>query len=286
MIVLYILLGIIAFIVIVLHFSVRVRASAASGKPAVLEVRWLFIKIYPRSSKKKDGEASPQQGADYTEEQVQELIRQADSADVGSVTESTPPDESGGAETEQTGADVPPEQEAASGDETESNENSDDSEKKEGGLAKLKRYYALAKPYIPTTWKYFRKLLKSIRFTKLDVTLLYGKDDAYEAAMAYGKLNAALYGAAAFLSRVFTVRVKNLRAACRFNERIFEYDASAEVLVRPSALIAIAFCLGVNFLIIFIKQKLKARRERRRAKRAEKINKKSKINETELLTNE
>ena len=50
-IVLYILLGIIALIVILLHFSVRATIKA-SKQGAEIKVKWLFFTLYPRKPKK------------------------------------------------------------------------------------------------------------------------------------------------------------------------------------------------------------------------------------------
>ena len=69
-----------------------------------------------------------------------------------------------------------------------------------------------------------------------------------------------------------------------FDEKKFEYDVSTVVLVRPSTLIAIVFCVGVNFLRIFIREKFRAWRKRRKEEKENKL--KQKNNETELLNNE
>ena len=50
-IVLYILLGIIALIVILLHFSVRATVKA-SKQGVDIKVKWLFFTFYPRKPKK------------------------------------------------------------------------------------------------------------------------------------------------------------------------------------------------------------------------------------------
>ncbi len=275
-IVLYILLGIIALIVILLHFSVRLRLSAKSGQAPVIEVRWLFFKFYPRKKSEKNTGSETEFKSEFSEEEINDLILQAEkseSAEQVTAEEIVKQDSSD---------ELPPKKPEKAEEAVEApTENSD---KPEGGLKKVKRYYVMAKPYIPMAWKNFKKLLKKIRFTKLDVLLISGKDDAYEAAMLYGKLNAVLYNLAALLSRIFTIRVKNLRIGCKYNEKYFEYDVSTEVMVRPSTIIAIVFCVGVNFLGIWLRQKFKAWSERRHRRKEEKL--KSKIEETELLTNE
>ncbi len=303
-IVLYILLGIIALIVILLHFSVRVTLEAKTGEKPKIELKYLFFTIYPRKPKKKkkdeDSDKPPEEyKSEFTDEDIEKLLEQAETIDIGE--EETKPSEHIVEKKEE----KPPEAETEAAKETEqaspqdnikASEISDtppaednaepaEEEKKEGAIAKVKRYFNMVKPYIPMAWKYFKKILKTIRITKLDIELTSGKEDAYEAAMMYGKLNAALYNVIALLSRIFTVRVlKNTKVNCVFDEKKFEYDVSTVVLVRPSTLIAIVFCVGVNFLRIFIREKFRAWRKRRKEEKENKL--KQKNNETELLNNE
>lgn len=311
MIALWIILGIIAFIVILLHFSVKVKLFAESGGKPEIEVKWLFIKIFPRDAedngkekvtdKKKKTKAAPSD-TDFTDEQIEQMIEQANIADE---QEETPQDTENiektedieeteaAAETKLEKVKLTKEQKKELKEQKKAEKAAKKAEKaakkaekanEESGLAKIKRYFNMAKPYIPMAWKAVKKLLKTIRFNKLDVRLVSGKDDAYEAAMAYGKLNAAVCNGISVIDSIFRVKAKNIRIDCDFNEKTFKYRVSTVVMVRPSALIAIVFCTGVNFLRIWIPQKIKAMRERRRRKKEEKA--KNKLNGTELLTNE
>lgn len=307
---LYIILGIIAFIVILLHFSVKVKLEAKTGEKPVIEIKWLFFTIFPRKKKekKKKDDSPPEEEykSEFTDEDIERLLADAEKLDAEekalaqpteAVTESPPqenteqpPQEKQETEPEDKKKKKKEKKKKKDGEPSEENTEDAPEEKKEGAIAKVKRYFAMVKPYIPMAWKYFKKLLKTIRITKLDIELTSGKEDAYEAAMMYGKLNAALYNVIALLSRIFTVRVlKNTRVNCRFDEKVFEYDVSTVVMVRPSALIAIVFCIGINFLRIFIREKFRAwrkkRREEKENKKLEKQNKKlekQKIKETEL----
>ncbi len=296
-IVLYILLGIIALIVILLHFSVRLSVEAKTGEKPKIELKYLFFTIYPRKPKKdktkdKDKEKADEYKSEFTDEDIEKLLADAEKMDVSQEDEK--PKETYSVDKEEKPAEAIPEKpkqeevppkEASEDSPQDEDPLPEEEEKKEGGLAKIKRYFKMVKPYIPMAWKYFKKLLKAVRITKLDIELTSGKEDAYEAAMMYGKLNAALYNVIALLSRIFTVRVlKNTKVNCVFDEKKFEYDVSTVVLVRPSTLIAIVFCVGVNFLRIFIREKFRAWRQRRREKKENKI--KQKNNETELLNNE
>lgn len=68
-------------------------------------------------------------------------------------------------------------------------------------------------------WKYFKKLLKAIRFTDTRIVLDVGKEDAYESAMLYGKVQAGLFNTIAILASVFTVKLKKADVNCIFDEK-------------------------------------------------------------------
>lgn len=146
-------------------------------------------------------------------------------------------------------------------------------------LADLKQKWLLIKPYIPVGWKAVKKLLKTIRFRNTSIQLGFGKEDPYECAMNYGKMNIAVYDALAILGNIFTMHYKQVKIYCLFNEKTTKYDIDVTVCVRPSTVIAIAFCTLVNALGIFIKQKFQARKERKKKekelKKAEKERRKT-----------
>ena len=77
-IVLYILLGIIALIVILLHFSVRVTLEAKTGEKPKIELKYLFFTIYPRKPKKKkkdeDSDKPPEEyKSEFTDEDIRRI---------------------------------------------------------------------------------------------------------------------------------------------------------------------------------------------------------------------
>lgn len=270
-IVLYILLGIIALIVILLHFSVRATIKA-SKQGVDIKVKWLFFTFYPRKPKKpkkpkkKKGEpdAVPEQTAeqpDLSENGLEQFIKEAEEVQNQTAAEE---------KTEETQDTAAKEEAAAAKSETKDNKKEKEKakepkpkekpEKEKGKLAQLKDKFNAIKPYIPTGWKYFKKLLKKIRFTNIEADVTVGKEDAYEAAVWYGKVQGILFGLFGWLSCIFTVRLKHVDVHCRFNEKITDGEISLKVKVRPSTMIHIAFCLGFNFLRIWLRQ----RRERKR----------------------
>lgn len=276
-IVLYILLGIIALIVILLHFSVRAEIKA-SKQGVDIKVKWLFITLYPRKpkkpkkpKKKKGDEQAPteqseqaeqtEQQPDLSENALEEFIKEAEKTQEDTKVEqkTTVKD------------DVKVEQETVSTQsetvKTEKVKEKGKPEKvveekteKKGKIAQLKDKYNAVKPYIPTGWKYFKKLLKKIRFTNITADVTVGKEDACEAAVWYGKVQGIIFGVVGWLSNIFTVKLKRIDVHCKFNEKITDGEIYLKVKVRPSTMIHIAVCVGVNFLRIFLRQ----RRERKR----------------------
>ena len=269
-IVLYILLGIIALIVILLHFSVRATIKA-SKQGVDIKVKWLFFTFYPRKPKKpkkpKEKKGEPEtppetaQQPDLSENGLEQFIKEAEEVQKQTAAEE---------KTEETQETAAKEETATAKSEKKDNKKekkkakepkpNEKPEKEKGKLAQLKDKFNAIKPYIPTGWKYFKKLLKKIRFTNIEADVTVGKEDAYEAAVWYGKVQGILFGLFGWLSCIFTVKLKHVDVHCRFNEKITDGEISLKVKVRPSTMIHIAFCLGFNFLRIWLRQ----RRERKR----------------------
>lgn len=314
-IVLWILLGIIAVIVILLHFSITAQIDL-NKKGFDLKVRYMFFDIYPRKPKKKKQKRSkkaelPEDSFDDFEEfednieeslpipqtddtpdktgEVSEQIVEAkpekiekNEADENvSVTEiedkqevisdiDTDTNVEAGAEDKPEVITVKHEKKGFAGklfhkkDKGEKKPVSKSKGKKKSKLDELKAQYKKVKPYIPMGWKYFKKLLKAIRFTDTRIVLDVGKEDAYEAAMQYGKVQAGLFNTIAILAGVFTVKLKKADVNCIFDEKKFGYDVHTLVRVRPSTLIAIGFCTGVNFLKIYLSGRRKKKRAAKR----------------------
>ena len=54
---------------------------------------------------------------------------------------------------------------------------------------------------------------------------------------------------------IFTLKVKKADVNCVFTKNTIDGNGECYVRVRPSTLIAIAVCVAVNFLIIYLRQK-------------------------------
>ena len=283
-IVLWILLGIIAVIVILLHFSITAQIDL-NKKGFDLKVRYMFLDIYPRKPKKKKQKRSkkaklPEDSFDDFEEfedNIEESLPVPQTDDTtdktGEVSEQiieAKPENIAKNEADEnvSVAVAEDKQEDISDIDTDTNGEkksvSKSKGKKKSKLDELKAQYKKVKPYIPMGWKYFKKLLKAIRFTDTRIVLDVGKEDAYEAAMLYGKVQAGLFNTIAILAGVFTVKLKKADVNCIFDEKKFGYDVHTLVRVRPSTLIAIGFCTGVNFLKIYLSGRRKKKRAAKR----------------------
>lgn len=324
-IVLWILLGIIAVIVILLHFSLTAHIDL-DKKGFDLRVRYMFFDIYPRKPKKPRAEKSskkselPEDSFDDFEEfddNIEESLPTVptDEKPVEAAVEEFESEVQNEAVTEsEVTAESEPEEEVPEVESTDVQEEQEDvpatadkpeeivikqekkslagklfhkkdkgkkkskprtkKKKKSSKLDELKAKYKTVKPYIPMGWKYFRKLLKAVRFTDTKIVLDVGREDAYDAAMLYGKVQAGLFNGIAMLAGIFTVKLKKADVNCVFNEKTFGYDVHTIARVRPSTIIAIGFCMGVNFLKIYLSGRRKKKRaaKRRRKELAAKAN--------------
>ncbi len=276
MIVLYILLGILALIVVLLHFSVTAQIALEKNKLTNLQVKWLFFTLYPRPKKEKKKKRAKKQKRvkKSVSEEKPEKKETEDLPEEFAASVELPPEHE---KTEPTPELTIKQRKALAKKEKElakekkkleqaqkKRDKKHASEKKSGGkLDELKRKWAMIKPYVPTAWRFVRRMMKTIRMTQVKITLRAGKEDAYEAAVQYGKFNGILFGALSALSGIFTLKVRRAQVECVFHEKVMEADVSAVVKIRPSAIIAIVFCTAIKALGIFLRGWFVKRRERR-----------------------
>lgn len=131
-------------------------------------------------------------------------------------------------------------------------------------LADLKAKWLMIKPYLPLAKKSFLRLLKLIRFYDFELYLNVADKDSCEAALKFGKMNGIVYNALAAFMQIFTVKIKHTNIGCKFNNDKTDFGAKFYVKVRPSTLLRIVISAGFSALVIFLK-------ERRKAKKAKKL---------------
>lgn len=290
-IVLWILLALIVVVVILLHFSVTAYIKANSDGFDI-RIKYMFFTVYPRPPKSKKQKIKTKKiknkkktedlfedniDEDFADTDIDNSHEQVVSEDINNAEISGVTEEVGRFESETHSADK------FGFEELEKSFNTDNSQndlykkipadkkkyrsekrvknkvKKSGGgfFTGLKEKYELVKPYIPMGWKYFKKLCKTIRFTDIRINLTVGREDAHEAAVFYGALQGVLFNFLGTFANIFTVKIKKANVNCVFTKNTISGEAEAAVRLRPSAIIALAVCIAVNFLIIFIKQRRK-----------------------------
>lgn len=273
-IVLWILLGLIALIVILLHFSARIYVHAAADGFS-LKIKYFWFTVYPREPKSKrnkkqkkvktkhKSESSPT-ADDFSDDLDSEITDEMlmtgdfDEKDLAPAEpqKTSSEDDLDESEPKRKFEATKPEK-AGDGEEKKSKKKpvKDKSKKQKeerhpSKLADLKAKYLKYKPYIPLAWKTVRRLLKTIRIRIDSAEVRVGREDAHEAAIYYGAMQGAIAGLLTPLAEFFTLSVKNCNVGCAFTENTISGKCDFSVRVRPSALIAIAVCSGINFLKI------------------------------------
>ncbi|MDE6149527.1 MAG: hypothetical protein K2F81_05465 [Ruminococcus sp.] len=282
-IVLWILLSIIALIVVLLHFSVSAYIKADENGFTV-KVNYFFFTLYPRKPKKQklkkkkvlkgDRKKKEKEFSDNLDDELGEqfsIDNENDSDDnltysvISDVVseESTFSNEQSFEQFNEKNSKPDKEEnkqqkvlkkEPEKIKQKKSKKNKDEKNSK---LSYLKDKYNKIKPYLPMSWKYFKKLLKTIRITDVKIEVEVGREDAHEAAIYYGVIQGALFNALGQICNMFSVKIKKANVNCIFIKNTINGSAECYVKIRPSAVIAIAFCIGVNFLIIFLRQRRK-----------------------------
>ena len=292
----WVLLALILLIIILLHFSAVVKLHI--GKDGLkYKVKWLFLTLLdsdkPRKKKAEDDEA-PSEDYDEIDEEVAELdlededftddlekeleehAAEQGTADEGSGSESSEDDAAQPAAIEK--SDVKKEtsektvsDEPAKDVKDKTGSEKDKKEKKNSGglrakINDLKAKYYFIKPYIPFTWKMFKKLLKCIRISFDDVQMMIGREDAHEAVIYYGGLHNIVSHVIMILGGMFKLKIRRCDINCKFAENYFDGRGDLTVKARPSIIIWIVLLIGFNAVGIFIKQMLQ---KRKRSKAAE-----------------
>lgn len=114
-------------------------------------------------------------------------------------------------------------------------------------LGKLKRQAALIWQLCE---KHLKKIIKNISADRVNINFIAAGEDAYSAALLYGKLSAAVWNAVAVTSAGNKVKYNRVRVTADFNSEEPVYDISARVKITPAVvagnLIVAAFKLLVN----------------------------------------
>lgn len=262
-IVLWILISIIALIVILLHFSVSAYIKA-DDEGFKIKVKYFFITFYPRKPKKKKNkkmktkkEYKVKEFSDSLDDEFgQESFSENEAVENINVLEEkrSEPDEQF-IQNDLSFTNKEKNKRQTLKKEHKKTEPKNNKSKKEGNISSLKEKYNKIKSYLPMGWKYFKKLLKTVRITDVKINIDVGREDAHESAVYYGAVQGALFNILGQICNMFSVKIKKADVNCIFTKNVINGSAECYIRVRPSSMIAIAFCIGVNFLVIFLKQK-------------------------------
>ena len=266
------MLALLVLIVVLLHFSVAVHVRASVKEGIDISAKYLFLTLYPRG--KKSAESAPvQPNAPPTEYDFEELAdlddldgpddlpdeidEEEEAPAAGTAAESS--DDADSADNQSEKADTKDDKSERSDEKPKPANKPDKTDKSEknGKLAALKDKFEMVKPYIPIGWKAVKKFCKAIRFEGVDVWAEVGRFDAHEAAIYYGIVQGALFDLLGKLALFFTLKTKRAEVRCIFGENKIDAAAELTVRVRPSTLIAIAFCTALNLLITFLRERRK-----------------------------
>ncbi len=261
-IVLWILLALIALVVILLHFSVYAYVRL-DDDGFFVRVKYLFFTIYPREKKEKEvkEKKTNEKRTVVEKEKTAEVSKQDFKDNIDDDFEEKKTETIVKEQAKEEKVLIEPEQKK---DKTvvnkqvkkiEKEPEQTEKPKKQSKLQELKEKYYKIKPYLPMGWKYFKKLLKAIRITDLKINIDVGREDAHEAVIYYGSVQGVLFNTLAVLASIFTMKIKRANVNCIFAKNIVDGNGECYIRVRPSTIIAIAFCVVVNFGITYLKQR-------------------------------
>lgn len=303
---LYIIVGIILAVYIILRISVTVSYYANSQTDEIkLSVKWLCFKIYPRPYKKikknkinknKESKKSKKSKREFKENinEIEEEFVEISEDDLDDKIKSLEKEIERQEQNVKQTNEIPKTDNKSYSDGIDKelnikqkNKHIKKSQKDNKNNSRLKsktnnirQRWKRYKDFIPMTWKYFKKLLKQIRFYDTEIEITSGKDDAYEAAMQYGRINMALFHGLGIVGTVFSLyKPKRAEVKCVFDKKVFEYEISGIVKCRPSTILGIIILFGIKFLYLFLKK-------RHKAKKQLKLKRKLMLNNKELSVNE
>ena len=140
-------------------------------------------------------------------------------------------------------------------------------EEKEERKKELLEKIELVKMILASASKGLKKLLSAIRLYDIAIDIDVANEDAYEAAIGYGRMNMIVYNVISFLRTFFTVSIDHVKINCVYNSDKSKYDAAVNIHAIPSTILCAAIIIGTKFLVLYQKKK---RADKKALKQAEK----------------
>jgi len=225
---------IILIFTIFLNIKIKAEISYIGGE-FLFTVKYLCFTIFPFKTK-KEKKKKKEKKSKKSQNVIQEIDNNEISADVQNVSEIQD-------ETEHTTEQVQVNEKKKKG-------------KKESLSAKIDKICNILEK-VKIIWnvskKHLLNIFKQIYIEELMVDFLFADEDAYKAAMNYGKFSAAIYNLINLIRTFFTVTIKTVDIACDFDSKESVYDFSTKITVKPSTILSAVF--GILFgLLINIKK--------------------------------
>lgn len=197
--------AIIAFVLILLMTSVRVRFDYADPGELRLKISWLFVtlvRVPAKTKKQKRRDQKAEKDVKSAAEDAAEAEKAADSSG-----EKQPLNECGSA------AKTKPQKQGST---PKSSKQVKTAKPKDQKLI-ISDIFALVKLVWDSLGKPLKRLLKATRINGFRLAIEVGGDDAAEAAIRFGRTNMAAGTALAFLDGCFTLREPTFDITCKFN---------------------------------------------------------------------
>lgn len=143
-------------------------------------------------------------------------------------------------------------------------ENEDEDIKDDKNKSKFESYkgkWNIIKIYLPMGKKYFKKIIKKIKVTDVEIDITVSDSDAYDCALNYGKMNILVYNILGALSKLFFVKLKRINISCDFDKGKSEYYFSAKIKMRLGSILVIAVSIFINYIYTTYKFKKRIKAE-------------------------
>lgn len=236
MIALYIICGIVLLIALLLNIPVAAELSYVDKKFSI-KAKYLWIILYPFKEKKKKPKKVKHKKSKAKEKSKKKQSKPHINKKVTAYEK-----------------DVDKDYEKKISKEAKKNISKDQNKKRNffDKREKLKKIKEIIKVCI----KPLKHFIKNITISDLGIDFFVADEDACNAAINYGKINAAVYNGISFLRTFCNVSVKHINISVRYNSNESVYDCSGKIKVRPQTVIFVAVGILLRIVVNNKKQKL------------------------------
>lgn len=229
---LYIVLGILLFILILLLFSATLDVTASNDELYV-DVKYIFLRfrVYPQKEKKPKKEKKKEK--DQTSSSNNETVTNEEIETKNDEVSNEPKTES----------------KVSKKSKKKKEEANKKKEKKTNPLTQIGDILDM----LDGVGKYILKLVRSIRIT-IELDMKVGGKDAAEAAINYGKYSAAIWALIGHADALMTVNPKRVNIGCDFEFNRLTFFLHSKIKLRLITALVIALCLAFRVLKNYIKK--------------------------------